>query len=232
MKTKSEYQYILRWNKKIQAINLLGGRCKECGEYRPWILSFHHKNLYEKEFEIARIINYKWSIIEKEIEKCELLCERCHRLKHQKNGKKNFKFSESKKIFLKFKCVSGCEICDYNDYIGALDFHHEKEKKFLISGLSLSKNTSETIIQKIEMEINKCQVLCANCHQDLHFDKEKFEKYKEEIYNWKYKETKECLDKQLVLDLYNQGMKQVDIAKKFGRNKSVICSIIKRNFNG
>lgn len=228
-KQKKEYTYILRWSKKIKAINLLGGKCQNCNEDRPWLLSFHHKESNEKNFSIGDYILYRWSKVEKEVLKCELLCEKCHREKHNQN--KNTNDNKSKKILLDIKSISGCEICGYNDYIGALDFHHNKDKNFEIGKVRIYDNSCDKISEKIYKEIDKCRVLCANCHQDLHFDKEKFEKYKDEIYNWDYKETKEPLDKKLVMKLYNEGMKQIDIAKKFGRNKSVICEIIKR-FNG
>jgi len=125
------------------------------------------------------------------------------------------------------KSFSGCEICGYNDYIGALDFHHEKDKKFRIAGIRIYDNSCDIVKEKIINEIKKCTILCTNCHHDLHFDKEKFNKYKEEIYNWQYKEKKKPLDKELVMNLYNEGMKQIDIAKKFGRNKSTIHGILK-----
>jgi hypothetical protein len=226
MKTKSEYQYILQWNKKIKAINLLGSKCEKCDENRPWVLSFHHKNPEEKEFTINNKNSLRWSIIEKEVIKCQLLCERCHRELHFDNTKTFY--TESKKILLDIKLVSGCELCGYNDCNKSLDFHHKKDKDFDVGHVRIFENSCKEVKEKILNEINKCIVLCTNCHKDLHFDKEKFNKYKEEIYNWKYIETKKPLDEKLVMKLYNKGIKQIDIAKKFNRNKTVINGIIKR----
>ena len=90
-----------------------------------------------------------------------------------------------------------------------------------------NKNDLEKEIQK---EIEKCSIYCANCHLNLHFDKKRFQKYEQEIRNWEYKETKKPLDKELVIKLYEEGIKQIDIAKRFNRNKSVICGIIKRKY--
>jgi hypothetical protein len=73
-----EKRYILKWAKKLKAIELLGGKCEDCDESRPWILSFHHKDPSEKEFEINDIKEQKWSVIKKEILKCKLLCSNCH----------------------------------------------------------------------------------------------------------------------------------------------------------
>ena len=57
-----------------------------------------------------------------------------------------------------------CEICGYNRYIGALDFHHVNpdEKAFIIA---FAKSTT---FEKIRPELDKCQLVCANCHRELH----------------------------------------------------------------
>ena len=71
--------YILRWAKKIRAINLLGGKCDCCGKDDILILTFHHENPEKKDKDISSILYYRWGIIEKEINKCRLLCRNCHR---------------------------------------------------------------------------------------------------------------------------------------------------------
>lgn len=57
-----------------------------------------------------------------------------------------------------------CSVCNYNKSLNALDFHHLRDKEHLISQL-IAKNKSWTII-KIELE--KCILLCANCHREEH----------------------------------------------------------------
>lgn len=57
-----------------------------------------------------------------------------------------------------------CKNCGYNKCDAALEFHHinPKEKSFMI-------NKSNTISWKrIEKELKKCILLCANCHRELH----------------------------------------------------------------
>lgn len=59
-----------------------------------------------------------------------------------------------------------CERCGYNNNLAALDFHHlnpnEKENQLDVRKLS---NSSMDWIMK---EFNKCLVLCANCHREEH----------------------------------------------------------------
>ena len=57
-----------------------------------------------------------------------------------------------------------CEVCGYDEYIAALEFHHinPEEKDFQINKY---KNSS---VDKLRPEINKCVVLCSNCHRIEH----------------------------------------------------------------
>ena len=58
-----------------------------------------------------------------------------------------------------------CQICGYNRYIGALDFHHldESTKEFSLSVRGLTRSW-----EKIKQEISKCILVCANCHREIH----------------------------------------------------------------
>lgn len=69
-----------------------------------------------------------------------------------------------KKKGVEFKGGS-CELCGYNKSLQALHFHHKEpgEKDFAIS--------SATSWKKAKIEIEKCLLVCANCHAELH-DKE------------------------------------------------------------
>ena len=79
---------IHRITKKIRAINLLGGKCVDCGwkpqtVYEVAAVEFHHPNS-DKEFDIGRFLNKKWDFLIPEILKCQLLCSRCHRIHHSR----------------------------------------------------------------------------------------------------------------------------------------------------
>jgi len=62
--------------------------------------------------------------------------------------------------------INGCAICGYNKCDRALDFHHvnPQDKKFRLNRCEMSAKDS-----KILDEINKCILLCANCHREIHF---------------------------------------------------------------
>ena len=58
-----------------------------------------------------------------------------------------------------------CQRCGYDKCIGALSFHHldPSQKDF---GLAQNGNTHSW--EEYWEEAQKCQLLCANCHAEIH----------------------------------------------------------------
>lgn len=72
---------------KRKALAYLGGACSSCGEDHPATLQFHHKDPTQKSFtvttkQLSCVRKYPWEVVEKELDKCELLCANCHFLTH------------------------------------------------------------------------------------------------------------------------------------------------------
>ncbi len=59
-----------------------------------------------------------------------------------------------------------CSVCGYDKNLAALVFHHvdSKEKDFKLDMRSLSNRKLEPVL----VEIEKCILVCANCHAELH----------------------------------------------------------------
>lgn len=60
-----------------------------------------------------------------------------------------------------------CFRCGYGKSPNALQFHHRdpSNKKFTLNmGVTLS-------LERVVEELAKCELICANCHAELHFDK-------------------------------------------------------------
>ncbi len=58
-----------------------------------------------------------------------------------------------------------CEVCGYGKCSDALEFHHvnSSEKDFSISEKGYTRSWA-----KVKEELDKCMILCANCHRELH----------------------------------------------------------------
>lgn len=69
--------------------------CKKCGESRFYLLDFHHRNPNEKDFTIADRSRTNLAELQKEIDKCDVLCSNCHREWHYlQQHDKNLKYEE------------------------------------------------------------------------------------------------------------------------------------------
>ena len=69
--------------------------CIKCGDKRPYVLDFHHIEPENKTNTIAHMIkSASFENLEKEINKCVLLCANCHREFHYLEKEKNISFKE------------------------------------------------------------------------------------------------------------------------------------------
>jgi len=64
-----------------------------------------------------------------------------------------------------------CESCGYDRCRDALDFHHRdpSAKEF-----KLSKHPRKVLDQTLKDELDKCSLLCSNCHREEHADPNAF----------------------------------------------------------
>ena len=84
-----------------------------------------------------------------------------------------------RRIKLKEKAIEykggKCESCGYSKCNRALTFHHKDPSKK--SCILTRRKMACTSWEKIKDELDKCVLLCANCHSELH-DQEIIDKYK------------------------------------------------------
>lgn len=140
---------------------LEGKQCGRCGDNNTKHLVFHHIDPTIKEGTISSKLTGSIEKLLEEIYKCEILCANCHVKLHQENRKsKQTKIKFAQRFIRDYKELVGCEKCGETN--GAcLHYHHiNNECKNKI--LSEIRNVKEAI-----KEIEKCVVLCANCHGEL-----------------------------------------------------------------
>lgn len=58
---------------------LTASKCKVCGLDDPLVLEFDHRDPETKVYNITDMYNLAESTIQKEIDKCDILCANCHR---------------------------------------------------------------------------------------------------------------------------------------------------------
>lgn len=73
-----------RWNRqKAKAVQYLGGVCQDCNQtFHPAAYDFHHRDPNDKEVAWNKLRLRSWDKITLELDKCDLLCCICHRLRH------------------------------------------------------------------------------------------------------------------------------------------------------
>jgi 5-methylcytosine-specific restriction endonuclease McrA len=82
-----------------------------------------------------------------------------------------------RRIILKEKAIEykggACQECGYNKSTRALEFHHldPNKKDFGISASGYTRSW-----EKVKEELNKCVMLCANCHAEKHEEIENVKK--------------------------------------------------------
>ena len=126
--------------------------CKNCGKYKS-LEQFHkHKNSRDGRNTICK--------------KCQHLLYNSKRLETRANIKE----------LLINEAGGKCIKCGYNKCIAALDFHHRdpNEKDIGLSDLLCryvnNLSCPEDNLNLMRRELSKCDLLCANCHREEHWN--------------------------------------------------------------
>lgn len=138
--------------------------CARCDVDDPACLDFHHTDPTSKTMAVGRMITHGYGkdALRDEIKTCEVLCANCHRKEHNQLPKHDRRqWAHDRK-----RDTGGCERCSESDPV-CLDYHHTTAQKGASVAKLLSDGRSK---QRIRTEIERCHVLCANCHRTEHFD--------------------------------------------------------------
>lgn len=123
-----------------------------------------------------------------------------------------------------------CEICGYDKCLNALDFHHinKEEKNFALNSSNYNKS-----IELLKKEVDKCILVCANCHREIHYQ-ENEQRRKEILENLpcntndrKYAISKLNLS-EIKKDIENR-LYQSEIAKKYNVSLATLKRFLSEN---
>ncbi|MDF9747757.1 homing endonuclease associated repeat-containing protein [Natrinema salsiterrestre] len=137
--------------------------CSQCGVDTVACLDFHHTDETTKQMAVGRMVTFGYGkdALRNEMEKCDVLCANCHRSLHYSQPEQG-----RRQWIHDLKRDTGCDRCDVSDP-ACLDFHHHGDRK----GATVAKLVSNGQPKdRIRTEIDRCCVLCANCHRKEHYD--------------------------------------------------------------
>lgn len=134
------------WNKGLRSISEEARKQKN-KEYR--------EEYYKKNREIIRAREKQH--YEKNKERINI-----HRKERYNKLKEDF--------LLTYKKGKKCILCGWNKHPEILQFHHKDrtKKEFTIGNIKIIERTTPKNIELVKQEIDKCFLLCPNCHALLH----------------------------------------------------------------
>tara|TARA_Y100000034_G_C6686333_1_gene301968 strand:- start:80 stop:679 length:600 start_codon:yes stop_codon:yes gene_type:complete len=154
--------------------------CSKCEQGHHSFIEFHHTDPANKTNSVSKMVRQvrpEERILE-EIAKCEILCANCHKKHHWKTLKKKRVSNLSNQVklqrkraewFDQYKSGVKCKTCN-ESHPACLAFHHRQPED---KHMAVSKMVGCAYsVSRILAEIEKCDVLCANCHMKLHSGKE------------------------------------------------------------
>jgi len=182
----------LRKAKLIEFLNIEKSKpCVDCGKsFIPEAMHFDHLPQFHKVKHIADMVNrvYSISTVQKELQKCELVCVGCHRDRTKDRNELREHYSCSKHKTYQEDCRL-CKICDrvrinkrkFTKFIESLkdkecvdcgqkfqphkmDFDHFDDKLEGISDLIHKHHITSRHQMRIIEEIQKCELVCCWCH--------------------------------------------------------------------
>ena len=156
--------------RKREFIALRGAKCVDCGYDRCiQALDFHHRDPSTKHFDLGTFSGGRDRAFA-ELEKCDLLCAVCHRLRHfredaTRHAHAVVRFRRRQKERAVEHMGSSCRTCGRLGPAAIFEFHHldPAEKSFGITVDGVPRRWSTVVA-----ELAKCVMLCANCHREVH----------------------------------------------------------------
>jgi len=139
----------------------LGRPCLDCGEEFPsYVMEFDHVR-GSKRFNLGKMTNHRREAVEAEIEKCDLVCCNCHRVRTQVlKGSSKIPKVQAFREWLNSLKNQPCKDCGRTFPHVAMDFDHVQGEK--VAGIAQMWSWGR---ERVVAEIAKCDLVCANCHR-------------------------------------------------------------------
>ena len=125
----------------------------------------HQREYYQNNKEARNVYSKIYRNTERAKSLRKIYCKNNKEKIYEKNKKwQRDRYKKTRQYINDYKLSKGCAICGYNKCAEVLDFHHKNngDKDFCI-GYSGNMNLID-----IKKEMEKCIILCSNCHRELH----------------------------------------------------------------
>lgn len=135
---------------------------ERCGTSDPECLDFHHPGDVDMVMAVGKMVTHGYGRekLRAEMTGCEIRCANCHRREHAENRVDGTKlWTRNRK-----RERGGCNRCG-ESVPGCLDYHHVDDAKETTVAQLISDDRSRAVVRS---EMEKCEVLCANCHRAEH----------------------------------------------------------------
>lgn len=178
-----EYQRTYQLNKyrawRIEALIKLGGKCVVCGSTEK--LDIDHINAYEKKYQISSLFSRKKEDQDKELAKCQLLCDKHHISKTKSNREAPQTFSTNEDIhgsgymYTQQKCK--CFLCrawnkaykkkliSYKDIITDEQAAQVKESLDVYNTIGITHGTRAGYLKEGRLGIERC-IACKKANAE------------------------------------------------------------------
>ena len=139
--------------------------CQLCPESVPEALIFHHRDPATKVYNISTIYRRSWEIIQKEIDKCDVLCQNCHQVVEYEGYDKD-KVPDHKarkrELVHAYQIEQGCADCDERNPIKLMSVYVAQSKKSreAITKMVLKGRPIDSIRDALKLTYT----ICRNCY--------------------------------------------------------------------
>ena len=150
------------------AFSITGPWCRDCGTADKTVLGFHHVDPATKEFDVSAFLG-STDRLRREAEKCIVLCATCHALRHATEDAGLSAARLRRRRDQKTRAVDlfggMCADCGGVFPQAVFQFHH-------LDGTTKEFGVGQDGVvhdwPRLEAELRKCVMLCANCHRRRH----------------------------------------------------------------
>ena len=147
-----------------------GRSCLDCGgSFPPYVIKYDHVR-GGKRWALGKMSNHRREAVLEELAKCELVCCACHRVRTQArntHGEHTGRYRELTRTrltqfheWVNMLKANPCLDCGKVLRPEAMDFDHVRGDK--VQSISSMWSWGRA---KVEAEIAKCELVCANCHR-------------------------------------------------------------------